>query len=49
MLYGGIRVVRAQYLYALARICCPPPVVDAMTLADFAVLTESIDIAARGS
>jgi hypothetical protein len=42
--------VRAQYLFLLARWCaCPPPVVDAMRLTDFAILTEGIDAMPRES
>ena len=36
--------MRAGYLFALARLChVPPPVVDELTLGDFANLTDSID------
>jgi len=37
-------VLRARYLFDLAAVChCPPPVVDAMRLADFARLIAGLD------
>lgn len=36
--------MRADYLFALARVChVPPAAVDELTLADFANLTDSVD------
>jgi hypothetical protein len=44
VLNEGVRNVRARYLAPLARFyACPPPVVDGLRLADFAVLTEDVD------
>jgi hypothetical protein len=41
---GDIGVLRATYLFDLAEIChCPPPVVDAMRLTDFARLIAGLD------
>lgn len=39
-----LRGMRAGYLFDLGRLChVPPAAVDELTLADFAVLTDSID------
>jgi hypothetical protein len=41
---GNLRVLRARYLFALAATCnCPPPVVDQLTINDFARLVTGLD------
>lgn len=40
--------MRARYLFDLAAVChCPPSVVDALTVEDFARLVTGLDIAAQ--
>lgn len=47
-MYEGVRKTRARYLYDLASECaCPPPVVDAMRVTDFAILTDGLDARRR--
>ena len=41
---GSVRQLRAEYTFALARLCaCPPPVALAMGLLDFGRLIDAID------
>ena len=48
--YDGVTAARAEYLFALARVChVPPPVVDALRVADFGHLTLGIDATEEAS
>jgi len=41
---GPVTGLRAQYTFALARLCaCPPPVALAMGLLDFGRLIDAVD------